>query len=224
MKLVLVVLLAMFASPSLLAQQALDLSGRHVFFLHPSVDELKGSYLFLVTNATQEPQASRIRLMLPEETFDWMPQDGIQPDELRPGENGGLVLEKTFPPGETMLSLGFRAAAALGEATLTFKPEYAVGSLALLSRQGALNLGSSRDGWQFSENMEFSGRPYDTLTRGSIAAGEKVTVTIGKIPEGRGRLWVLGFVAGGLFLIGGALLAWRTRPDARSVADMESKV
>lgn len=189
-----------------------DASGRHVYFLHGGVDEIKGSYLFLIENKTTTEQDISLRVLLPEETVDWMPQEGIAPNELKPGPEGGLVLAKKIPPGETMVSMAFRVPATMGVAHLTFRPTLNIASLAIFAPTGDLGLGPSQAGMQYKEKSEFMGKPYDMLTRGDIQKGQGFAIRITGVEEGRSRLWFIGFACFAMILLAAGWLAWVGRP------------
>lgn len=202
-------LFALLFSTPVLAQ--VELSDRHIYFIYPAVEEIKGNYIFLVRNSGKEDVRHTMKILLPAETIDWMPQEGVGPDELKPGTEGGLVLDKNFPPGETMISLGFIVPAKGEKAVMTFKPEYNVGELAILARKGAAELSGST-GFQTQSGISFAGQMYDSVGKNATTAGETVSVTVGGIPQGRSRLTYLGFAAIAVIAAAAAFLTWRTKP------------
>ena len=50
-----------------------SLSGHHVFMLYPALDNVQGSYLFMVSNDSSEPQKGSIGIDLPKEAIDFKP-------------------------------------------------------------------------------------------------------------------------------------------------------
>lgn len=204
-----VLLALLFVSTAATAQ--VELSDRHIYFIYPGVEEIKGNYIFLVRNAGKEESRETFKVLLPAETIDWMPQEGIGPDELKPGKEGGLILEKNFPPGETMISLGFIVPAKGDQAVMTFKPDYNVGELAILSRKGTTELSGS-SGFQEQSGISFAGQMYDSVGKSATTAGETVSVTIGGIPQGRTRLKYLGFAAIAIIVAAAGFLTVRTKP------------
>ncbi len=199
----------LFLSAPAMAQ--VELSDRHIYFIYPSVEEIKGNYIFLLRNSGKEDVRHTMKILLPAETIDWVPQEGVGPDELKPGPEGGLVLEKNFPPGETMISLGFIVPAKGDKAVMTFKPEYNVGELAILARKGTAELSGST-GFQVQSGISFAGQMYDSVGKSATTAGETVSVTIGGVPQGRSRLKYLGFAAIAVIAAAAAFLTWRTKP------------
>lgn len=209
MKKLFALLALLFVSTTAMAQ--VELSDRHIYFIYPAVEEVKGNYIFLVRNSGKEEARQTLKILLPVETIDWAPQDGIGPDELKPGKDGGLILEKNFPPGETMISLAFIVPAKGDKAVMTFKPDYNVGELAVLSRKGEAELSGS-EGVQPQSGISFAGQMYDSVGKGAITAGETVSITIGGIPQGRTRLKYLGFAAIAIIVVTAGVLTMRTKP------------
>ena len=198
------------AGSAQLAQGALEVAGRHVFVVHPGVDALWGSYLFMVANTAAEAETTTFRVMLPQETNDWGAQDGVTQDDLSLGDGGGVQLKKSFVPGDSLLAIGFKVPGQLGSASMSFKAPADIAKIVVMARKDTLTM--SGEGFVFHTDVPFSDTVYDTLSRGPVAAGEVVKVTIGRIPEGRARLWAAGAVSFLVLFALATFMALRTRP------------
>jgi hypothetical protein len=200
---------------SLLSFQAaaqVEYSGKHAVFLHASVDKVVGSYMFVITNTSSEPQRARIPLMLPEETDDWRPQEGVAASELEMTD-GGLVVDKEFASGESYIAIDFLANASGGATGLTFKPAFPIMEFAIYSPKGEIDIKPLTA--KFSPGMDgmpMGGKSYNILTASAIDSGEKVQIEVSNIPEGRANYWLAGSTIAGLLVGLASLLAWRTKP------------
>jgi len=184
--------------------------GRHLYLIRPSMDRLDGSYVFGLKNESDQPQRTVLEVMLPAGVIDWRPEEGIDPSELRLGENGGLVLDKELPPGVTLIVIGFTVAASNGKAALTFTPKYDLEQISVLTPKGAVKV--SAEGFEPSEDMQFGPTIYQQLTAMGIASETKISVLISGLPRGRAALWASGGMVAGLLFLCSWILAVRTRP------------
>src|SRR5690606_13910452 len=109
------------------------LTPKHLIILRQGLDAVYGSYVFAVQNTGEAPEKFRSAVMLPKETADFVPQEGGRPDEVTLAEDGGGVyVEKDFPPGVHIVSIGFKADASYGKTTLTFTPPAEIQSFTVL--------------------------------------------------------------------------------------------
>ncbi len=185
--------------------------GRHVVLLDAGLDSVYGSYWFSVENPGRTAERLRMQVILPKEVDDWRVQDGVSDNEIQLADDT-LVIDKEFAPGTTVIAFGFRAPATLGKATLTYVWPYPIADFQVLAatRHGPE---LSSDQLMAGTDVDFSGRSFKRLSAVGITVGETYVVKVGGILEGRGRLWLLGSVVGGLLLLAGFGFAWRTRPD-----------
>lgn len=205
-------LLLAFSSLSSLAQAEVSLAGRHIYVFFPGVDAVWGSYLFLVTNSGTEPERFSFPVMLPVETVDFQGQENINPDELKLGPDGGITLDKVFAPGEFMINIGFKVPASQGRAHLSVKPTYDFDSLGFFVWQDTMGVSSEASTLDVRKGVAFSGRTYDTYTLIKGTKGQNYQIKIEGIPEGRGRLWIIGGISAAILLISGLSLAFFSRP------------
>lgn len=150
------------------------------------------TYLFSIDNLEKNPKKMRFALTFPHEVEDWVAQEGLAKEDINLGAEGGVFIDKTFPPGSHFAALGLKIPAYGGMATLTFGPTSELGEVLVLARPGQYELKS--DFLSFEASKSLMGEKYDALTRESVPAGSTFTVSIAGIPQGRQRLWYLGGV------------------------------
>lgn len=192
------------------AGAAVQVSNKHIMVLYPGVDSVFGSYIFMVQNDGKEPERLSFPVMLPTETIDFQAQEGLGPNELNLGSGGGLTIDKTFPPGDTLITIGFKVPTELGTGSLTLKASDAFESVGMFVFEGKFQVtGPNLD---IRRNVDFSGRTYDTYTLSKGEAGQTYQMALQGIPEGRGRLWIVGWIFAGCLVLIAMALAWFSRP------------
>lgn len=189
----------------------IQLTPKHLVIVRPGQDSLWGSYVFAVQNSGQEPASLSTEIMLPKETVDFVPQEGIKPEELALSD-GGVRVSAIFPPGVHIVSIGFKVDARYGSAELSFVPQTAVQSFTLLvPRQSGLKVDAPRlieSGGAESPDPQYQ----SFVNQGPLAVGETLRVELSGLPEGRHRLWLMGGIAAAVLVLASGLFAWRTRP------------
>jgi hypothetical protein len=185
--------------------------GKHVYILYPGVDAVWGSYIFVVENDSQAAEQYSFPVMLPKETIDFQAQDTLSPQELKLGTDGGITIDKSFPPGETLLQVSFKLPGTQGEALASFTPPYPFQSLGIFVLQDSFSVAGPA-GLEIQKGINLSGRNFDTYTLNGGESGKSISYTIGNVPEGRGRLWIIGGIFAGILLITAVTIAYFTRP------------
>ncbi len=194
-----------------LLQAEVRVADKHIFVMFPGVDAVWGEYLFLVSNSGTEPERFVFPVLLPKETIDFQGHDSLAPDELKLGADGGLTIDKIFQPGDQMISIGFKLPASQGQSQLTLNPNQDFASLGLFVWQNSLEVQSEGIPFEVRKNVSFSGRTYDTYTMLNGIKGQTYKATLTGIPEGRGRLWIIGAVLGVVLLCAGLGFAFSSR-------------
>ncbi|HYX37944.1 MAG TPA: hypothetical protein VE954_33000 [Oligoflexus sp.] len=193
------------------AMAAVQVSNKHIFVLYPGVDSVFGSYIFMVQNPGAQPERLSFPVMLPTETIDFQAQEGLAPNELNLGADGGLTIDKNFPPGDTLITIGFKVPADVNNGRMTLKAAQPFESVGMFVFEGKFQInGPALD---IKRNVDFSGRTYDTYTVNKGEAGKTYQMELQGIPEGRGRLWIIGWVLAGTLLAIALALAWFSRPQ-----------
>lgn len=201
--------------PSAPAAAEAGVSPRHLIILRDGLDAVWGSYVFAVVNDGNAPAPLKVEIALPKETADWAPQEGVEPEAVKLAAGAGsgvLLIEKEFPPGTHVITIGFKVPASFGSAELTLKPPTTVADLTVLRpRAGKFSVEAS---WLKPVDGGASPDPdYDALTAAEpMTAGAEKVMRVSGIPEGRARFWMLGGVVAGLLVLGALALAFKTRP------------
>lgn len=211
--------LLLFLMLSSSAFSAPTVGPKHVYIMYPGEDTLWGSYLFVVVNDGQTPESFSFPVMLPKETIDFQAQDSLSPEELKLGKDGGVYVEKVFPPGETLLQVSFKLPADEGRATANFTAKFPYETLGVFVWQDTLEVGGPQ-GLDIQRGVNLSGRLFDTYSLGAGEAGKSVTYTFDRVPEGRKRLWVIGIFFGAILIISGISIAFYTRPKLKVGEDL----
>jgi len=153
---------------------------------------------------------------LPKETTDFMPQEGIEANQVSLAPGGGVQVEASFPSGVHIVSIGFKVEARFGHAMLTLVPENEVASLTVLVPRGSgVTLTSPTLIPQ--EGQATADPQYESFAvTVPLPAGEAYGLQVEGIPEGRDRLWWVGGAICVLLLGLSIFMAWRTKPEVRS--------
>ena len=176
-----------------------NVAGRQVYILYPGIESIWGSYLFMVNNSGTKVDNGQFKIMLPIETEDFEPQQGINPKDIQLGEDGGVFVNKDFPPGDTLVTVGFKIPSSGGVAKITINPTINIPAFSYFVSKGSLKVeGMNLD---FQTDQFFSGKNYDTYTVESLRANAPYSVNVLGSPEGRNNYWLLGAVVGIVLLL-----------------------
>lgn len=193
------------------ARAEIFVTSKHLVILRSGIDTVWGSYVFAVNNKDLTPSPLKVNIMMPSQMSDFYPQEGVSKDEVQLTDSG-LMVDKDFAPGINVISIGFKVQSKFGKADVTFKPQMDIDSFTLLlPRDGGVKIQSS----ELVAGDE-EGRPdpqyIPFVSKGILKTGDAFTISVSGIPEGRLRLWITGGITGGLLLLAGLFLAFRTRP------------
>ncbi len=195
------------------AQAEVMLTPKHLIILRQGLDSVYGSYVFAVQNTGEATAKFKSAVMLPKETVDFVPQEGVEPEEvsLAPG-GGSVVVEKDFPPGVHIVSIGFKVDASYGKAQLTLTPPAEIQSFTLLLPRGT----EMRAVSALLKPGDAGHAPdpqYEAMiSEEALPAGAAFTIEVQGLPEGRTRIWLVGAAVGVMMLLFAAFFALRTRP------------
>ncbi len=189
---------------------------RHVVMLHPGFDTVWGTYMFGVRNEGSAPEKFRSSLALPKETVDFQAQEGLAQEDLTSGGEDGLIFEKEFPPGLTLISIGFKVNSEFGEAQLTFHQKSDVGQFSVVTKQGSLLISSASALMDPAMDAVVSEESFTSITsKGPITAGESVVINVSRVPEGRTRLWYSGAIIAALLVVIAVGMTLKTMGSSR---------
>ncbi len=198
----------------------IQLMPRQMMVIREGLDAVYGQIMFVVRNNAAVPLPFKFRVLMPKETSDFSPREGLEPGDVvladaPSSQEGfrGLVVEKVFPPGVHMMTIGYKVDGSFGSATLTLSHPEGVQDLNLLSlKEGRVSLESS--GLVKNSKPEEADPLYDALQlKSPLEPGQVLTIQVTGIPEGRTRLWWMGGLLGGILLASASILTLRTRPQ-----------
>lgn len=183
---------------------------RQLMIVKPGTDRLLITWVAAVMNKGQVPERFAMPVLIPKEAKDFQPIEGISGDDLKLGDQG-LSVEKEFAPGVNVISLGYTVQVAMGESKLNIKARSDVGELTVMTPRGLLEI-SGRELVDAGTDVQDMQR-YAVLTSNRmILAGDELIIAVNGIPEGRGRLWVLGAGFAMVLLVASVLLARKSMP------------
>lgn len=214
MRLLLAALAFLLAAPSF---AEVRVTPKHLLIVRPGIDAVWGSYVFAVQNDGEAEAPFKARIMLPKETIDFMPQEGVEASQVTLAEGGTnkVQIEASFPNGVHIVSIGFKVDARFGKADLTLMPEEEVGSLTVLTPRGSPatvvgpDLMSGEDA--SSPDPQYAGQ----ITQRPLPAGTAYILKVDGVPEGRTRLWFAGGAVALALVLLGLVMAWRTKPHVK---------
>jgi hypothetical protein len=153
--------------------------------------------------------------MLPKETSDFVPQEGLEPNEIALGSDGGVNIEKDIPKGVHVLGVGFKVDGRYGKTKMSLTPEVEVRSLTILvPRDTAVDLAAA--GLKAASGPDAEDPQYRAFVNAEpLPAAAPFVVEVSGLPEGRARLWLTGSVIAACMVLGAAFLAFRTRPKIK---------
>jgi hypothetical protein len=182
---------------------------RQLLVLKPGLDEVYGTWVAAVINKSKTLQHVRVSALIPRETIEVQPLEGVANGEWKLDE-AGLWIEKDFGEGVNVISFSFRTAARYGASALNFKVGSPIVELIVMTPTGMMTI-AGRDLVVTGSDMQDSQGYTVMKVKRQIVAGDSVAFDIDAVPEGRGRLWVVGAVFGILMFVGAAVMVWRTR-------------
>jgi hypothetical protein len=192
-------------------------STRHLMILRPGIDAVYGTYMFAVNNAGESDANLNMRLMLPKETVDFSPVEGLLPKDMTLGD-GGIFINKDFPKGNQVLNIGFKVDGSFGASEFLLNPNMPIASFTILIDKDSGLVISTPD----LKSNPHGGPDHKYIAYENTAPlqeGQLLTINVQGIPEGRGLLWIFGAVTIFIILLGAALLTLRTRPRFEEKGD-----
>lgn len=191
------------------------LAPRELVVLKPAIDGIWGTWIAAVIHRGAKPEEMSFFVNLPREAVDFQPGEGLEPKDLKL-EQDGIVIRKVFAPGVNVISLIFAARATYGEAALTFVSKRDLPEMTVMTPRGLLTV--EGDGLAPQGEDQQEGQRYTVFGLSKpLVAGQEFKMRIAGVPEGRGRLWILGGIAAALLVLTSVWLVLRTKP--KMVAD-----
>ncbi len=181
---------------------------RQIYLIEAGQDSLVLTYIFTIHNQSKAEERIRLELNFPEEVEDWIPQEGLDRQDIVLGSEGGVFIEKEIKPGLHFAALALKVSATSGRTVLHFKMKAAVGEFMILAKPGLFSLASGE--LQYESQREIMGERFEALFKNDLKVGDVLSVNIDGIPQGRFRLWILGGLTG-LLLALAAFISFKWR-------------
>ncbi|MBP6217912.1 MAG: hypothetical protein KA436_04945 [Oligoflexales bacterium] len=172
------------------------LTPSHIYLLEADEEYVWGTYYFAVSNKQSEAVSFRTAIILPLETSEYQAYSGVQPGDLKPAEDGLVYLEKTFPPGLSLLGIHFKVKmVSSSHSTLSFKPPFDIPTFSIAAtKKSGLHLSSEalKEGLHpmLAQDGEYDGLIGQGMVRG--VAFQVQLEGLGRAVSKRAGLWWLG--------------------------------
>ena len=200
--------------------QGAQLAGRHVYIIHPGMDTVWGSYMLVVEREGEgATESAQFQLMLPTETEDWSPQQGIEKDSVQLKPDGGLMVDAVFEKPQTLVVTGFKVVGNSGRVPFTIKVPFEMDDFAVMAIEGQIKIVSND--MKYTGAKDFSGRKYDTWSVENVPEGKVIQFTAEGIPEGRRNYYILAGLFSLILLLSVTVLAIRSKPKDSSQGEFE---
>jgi hypothetical protein len=189
---------------------------KQLLVLKPAIDSVAGTWVAAVRNAGNSDVNFSLPVLLPADASDFMPIEGLSADQIRLG-NKGLEIEKPFSPGVTVVSVGFVLPARSGRAMMKLHSRADVGELTVMTPRGLLDVRSPELVETAPDVQDMQRYSVWTVNR-MLLADQILDISIGGVPEGRSKLWLVGGLLGIVLVFGSWIFARRTEPQIKSAA------
>lgn len=190
---------------SLAAKSELNISGKHLLILQARIDSIWGKYLFSVDNQTIDPQPLRFPLLLPKESDDFRALEGVVDNDLQLGDDGLLLIDKKdFPPGTTLISIGFKKVVA-ETTTLTFRVAEPLTNLVILFDE---RIDVKSPAFETTVAPKISAYDYRALqSKTALTSNQTFVLRVDGVPRGRARIQVIAVIFAFVLLV---CITWLT--------------
>lgn len=193
---------------------AVVLMPKQLLVIKPGLDTVAGTWVAAVKNDGDADATLSFPVLLPIDARDFSPVEGLTADQIRLGDSG-LMVERSFPAGVTVVSLGFLVPARSGRASLRLRSSIDVGELTVMTPRGMLDVQSA--------GLTEAGADVQDMQRYSVwssnqmmLANQTIDIDVSGVPEGRTKLWMIGGMFGAILALGGLLLTKKTAVRVQS--------
>jgi hypothetical protein len=192
------------------AKPTVSIGKKHMVLLTAQISgeesAILGSYYFGVFNNTDRPQEVATRVILPNEAIHFEADQGISNEDIYLGDDGVLKLKKIFPPGMTLVGVGFKVPVNLFyNEKISFK---IYDSIAEFTVATALSNEIKLVSKQLSPGLSqmLATGDYQGVIGYNLKKGASIDIEISGIPKNKYLSWLLVLIAGVMsILIGGGL-------------------
>lgn len=196
------------------ADENVMLMPKQLLVLKPGLDMVSGTWVAAVKNNGDKEASFKFPVLMPADARDFSPIEGLSSEQIQLGDTG-LMIERSFPPGVTVVSLGFLLPSTSGRATIRLKSSIDVGELTLMTPRGLLDIHSpdlSEVGADVQDMQRYSVWATNTM----LLANQSLVIGVSGIPEGRTKLWMIGGIFASVLAVGAGVLTRRTATRIQS--------
>ncbi len=181
---------------------------RHVVMIQAGIEVVWGHYLFAVHNDSRNELSYESELLLPKETSDFQPQEGLLPKDLSLAESGNVKIRTNVPSTTKLLGIAFKVESDSRPVKLSFQAPYDIRELKILYPLNSIQLVG--EGFEESGPVQLRERQMNSMTRSRIQAGETFEIQVAGVPSGRGPYYKLGFALAAFLLLGASILTYKS--------------
>ena len=186
---------------------AIHVGDRYLVLVTADAEFVYGQVYFAIYNKTGHAETFKWPIMLPKETIDFKGADGLSAEDLKlDGET--LVLEKTFPPGMTLVGVNFKTTHDSGR--LTFIPSIEIPRLFIaVPKEIGMELSSLQMEPGLPQMLNVS-EYVGIRSTGSVEKDHVIKVDLHGLPEDRMLYWLTGGGTGLLLIFCAVILTFRS--------------
>jgi hypothetical protein len=195
------------------------LAPKQLLIVKPGVDKLHGTWLAAVINRDAKPEMMRVPVLLPKETEDFQPMEGLAAGDVKI-ELDGVYVEKVFSPGVNVISFAFVTSSKSGVVDLNLEAKLDLGELTLMTPRGMMKVQGEKLVMTGTDVQDL--QTYDLwVTQSPVIKGDNIKVTVSGVPEGRRRLWILGVGFALVLILAATGLVFWSHPMSRREANSD---
>ncbi|MDD9951798.1 MAG: hypothetical protein OXT67_09560 [Zetaproteobacteria bacterium] len=189
-----------------------DVGNKHMLIVQADSHFIWGSYFIGVTGS-EEQQVAEIPLLIPQETVDFQPGEGMQAEDIHLDAEGQVVFKKALGPENHLMGIGFKVPVGrFGVETMTLKVRMPIPELTIAAPVG-FGLSFTADGFVAGLPPMLSRGSYVGIqSQGTLQPGQVIQVHVAGVPKAK-HVFVLVALGFAVAVFGlGAAFALRTRP------------
>ena len=195
--------------------------GRHMVLLTANVSEsessILGAYYLGIFNHYKEAKEFKTQINLPKEVIHFEAEQGLKNEDIYLGKGGALEIKKIFPPGMTLVGIGFKIKPNIFlQDEINFFIKDSITELTVASPiSSKLSLSSQQLQPGLTEML--ANGEYQGLLGKDIKNGSQITVLLSGFPQKKSLAWLV-VVTAAIILLGAAyILAKKSQRQLKEI-------